>query len=63
MNSYENPQMSYECGLTTQRDKLRATVLLYAKGALASLTQPATYPADVEAARSFLRTLISEVDK
>ena len=40
MNSYENLQMSYECDLTAQRDKLRAdreklfTALMSAAGAL-----------------------------
>ena len=59
MNSYENPQMSYECDLTAQRDKLRAdrekliSALLSAAGALELVY---AYGA-AEHARAVLRTI------
>jgi hypothetical protein len=36
-------------------EREHAALLVACKGAYAALTQPATYPADIEAARSFLR--------
>lgn len=45
------------------KDQKLERLLIAAKGAIAALSQPKTFPGDIELAKSFLKKAVSEVER